>query len=395
MTPGAVSSLFVIWSVASFVLEVPSGAWADLTDRRMLLILSGPIYAAGFGVWIVCPSYAGFAAGFVLWALSGALMSGTFEALLYDELAARGAAGDYPRLLGIANSAATAAGVAAIAAAAPLLAWGGYAAVGWTSVAVAIAHGALAWALPAARKTESADATKDAIDRGGLPFAARYLATLRAGVTEAARHQRVRRLVLIVAVLYGLTAYDEYFPSVAREAGATSGDVPLLVTLTVAGQFVGSAVAGRTAQLSARATTLAIAASGALIAAGAVARHPVGFVAIAIGYGLNENVAVVTDAKLQDSITGPARATVTSVSGLSSEMVAVTIFVTVGAGSSWLSTSAMLAIVAAPTLLVAVAIAHWGPDRGCRGAIDDSVLRDCAGPLDHDSTADTTSMDTN
>ena len=222
MTPGAVSSLFVIWSVASFVLEVPSGAWADLTDRRTLLILSGPIYAAGFGLWIVCPTYAGFAAGFVLWALSGALMSGTFEALLYDELAARGAAGDYPGLLGMANSAATAASVAAIAAAAPLLAWGGYAAVGWTSVAVAIVHGALAWALPAAPKSESADATKDAIDRVACPFAARYLATLRAGVTEATSHQRVRRLVVIVAVLYGLTAYDEYFPSVAREAGATS-----------------------------------------------------------------------------------------------------------------------------------------------------------------------------
>ena len=136
------SSLFVIWSVTSFLLEVPSGAWADIVDRRTLLVLSGPIYAAGFAVWTVWPTYAGFAIGFVLWGLSSALMSGTFEALLYDSLAARGATDSYAGLLGRANSAATAASVVAIAGAAPLLARGGFAAVGVASVGVALLHGA-------------------------------------------------------------------------------------------------------------------------------------------------------------------------------------------------------------------------------------------------------------
>jgi len=36
-----ISSLFVIWSVSSFVLEVPSGACADATSRRRLLVV-GP-----------------------------------------------------------------------------------------------------------------------------------------------------------------------------------------------------------------------------------------------------------------------------------------------------------------------------------------------------------------
>ena len=289
--------------VTAFVFEIPSGVRQDITDRRTLLVLSGPLYAAGFAVWMV--GYAGFAIGFVLWALSGALMSGTFEALLYDELAARDSTDDYAGLLGRANSAATAGSVAAIAAAAPLFAWGGYAAVGWTSVAVALVHGALAWALPAAPKSESADATKEGNGRGNrnAPFVARYIATLRTGVSEATTHPQVRHLVVIVAVLYGLTAYDEYFPSVAREAGAMSVDVPLLVTLTVAGQFVGSALAGRTARMSRR-RSRSPSRCRALIAGGALARHPAGFVAIAIGYGLNENVAVVSEAKLQDSING-------------------------------------------------------------------------------------------
>jgi MFS family permease len=61
----------VIWSVTSFVFEVPSGAWADTVDRRRLLVLSAAIYAAAFASWVVFPSFLGFAAGFVLWGSAG------------------------------------------------------------------------------------------------------------------------------------------------------------------------------------------------------------------------------------------------------------------------------------------------------------------------------------
>ena len=154
--------LFVIWSVTSFALEIPSGAWADLVDRRALLVLSASVYASGFAVWTVWPTFAGFAVGFALWGLSSALMSGTFEAWLYDELAADGATDRYAGLLGWANSAAIAANGVATVAAAPLFAWGGYAAVGWASVAAALMHGVVAWSLPAAPRTDSADATRAA-----------------------------------------------------------------------------------------------------------------------------------------------------------------------------------------------------------------------------------------
>jgi MFS family permease len=353
------SSLFIIWSVTSFVLEVPSGAWADVVDRRLLLVLSAPLYAAAFAIWILWPTYAGFAIGFVLWGLSGALMSGTFEALLYDELSALGATDAYAGLVGWANTAALAATLVATAVAAPLHAWGGYAAVGWVSVGVALVHGVLARALPPARRVEDADETKQ-FD-GGATFFQRYLQMLRGGVHEATRRASVGRLLVIAAALYSLTAYDEYFPLVAGEAGASTSAVPLLVALIVAGQLVGSAIAGRMASLSRRGVTLMVASSGVLIAAGAVAGHPLGFVAIAGGYGLMESATIVSEAKLQDTISGPARATVTSVSGLASEVGAVAIYAAIAAGSSWLAVSTLLAIATLPTLGVAVAVHSWWP----------------------------------
>lgn len=356
--------MFVVWSVTTFVLEVPSGAWADIVDRRLLLVLSAAIYATAFAVWIVWPTFLGFALGFVLWGLSSALMSGTFEALLYDELVARGAEQGYARIIGFANAAAMSANLVATALAAPLFAWGGYAAVAWVSVAVALIHGLLAWSLPSAPKTETADETAGA--DGERPFIARYASTLRSGIRESVTNPPVRHLLVIVAVLYGLTAFDEYFAVVAREAGASTSDVPLLMAITVAGQVAGTALGGRTVGMSRRTATLVVAAAGAFIAAGALSGHPAGFVAIGIGYGLVENTVVVSDAKLQHSISGSARATVTSVSGFSSEVVAVAVFVTIGAGSAWWSFATMLAVCCIPMLGIAAAVRSWWPER--RGA---------------------------
>ncbi|MBO0847546.1 MAG: MFS transporter, partial [Nocardioides sp.] len=139
-----ISLLFIVWSVTSFVCEVPSGAWADTFDRRRLLVLSAAIYGAGFSSWMLWQDFAGFAVGFACWGLSSALMSGTFESLVYDELVERRAAERYPGLIGWAHSTALVANLAAAAAATVLFEVGGYPLVGWSSVAIAGVQGLLA-----------------------------------------------------------------------------------------------------------------------------------------------------------------------------------------------------------------------------------------------------------
>jgi MFS family permease len=57
-----ISSLFVIWSVSSMVFEVPSGAWADATSRRRLLIVGPLLTAVSFALWVAHPSFWVFAA---------------------------------------------------------------------------------------------------------------------------------------------------------------------------------------------------------------------------------------------------------------------------------------------------------------------------------------------
>jgi MFS family permease len=216
-----VSSLFIIWSTTAFLLEVPSGAWADVFSRRKLLVLGTLIRGLGFAGWIVVPSYAGFALGFVLWGISSALISGTFEALVYDELAARGAADRYAGLIGRAKSAALVLNLAATALAAPLFKLGGYPLLGIVSVCSCLVQAAVALSLPEATRVATADETKEVqagVDSpageslAGDSVLGRYLVMLRLGLSEVATSQVVRKTVALVALLGGFLAFDEYSP---------------------------------------------------------------------------------------------------------------------------------------------------------------------------------------
>jgi MFS family permease len=368
-----ISLLFVIWSVTGFVCEVPSGAWADTFDRRRLLVISAGLYALGFASWTVWQTFAGFAVGFVLWGLSSALMSGTFESVVYDELAHRGARASYPALIGWAHSTALLANLLATMIAAVLLRLDGYALVGWASVGLAVGQGVLAATLPVSASARRAPHDEGAV--GGTERAATgYVAMLRAGLAEARHHPDVRRVLLLAAAMVGLTAYDEYFPLVARAHGVSTATVPLLIAVTVVGQAIGTALVGRSAGFSGRAVGGTLALGAVLVSAGALATPYAGFVAIAVGYGMLNNAMVVGETRLQDTITGPARATVTSVLGLLEEVMALLVYVAFAAGAGVLGFPHLVALLGVPAVLVAMAVARWLPAHRPR-VVEDSSLR--------------------
>ena len=104
--------------------EVPTGALADRFSRRGSLAAAGILQAAGYALWISLPGFAGFAAGFVLWGIGGAVVSGALEALLYDGLAAFGEQDQFARVLGRVTGAGLIAQVPAAGAATVLYSLG-------------------------------------------------------------------------------------------------------------------------------------------------------------------------------------------------------------------------------------------------------------------------------
>ncbi|MER7482796.1 MFS transporter [Streptomyces sp. NPDC126510] len=343
-----ISSLFALWSITSVVLEVPSGAWADAMSRRRLLWIGPLLTAAGFALWVAVPSYGAFAAGFVLWGAGGALGSGALEALIYDELDRLGAAGRYARVMGRARAARLVGTVASIGLAGPVLARGGYPAVGAASVLACVLAAVTATRLPEHRvRPESADDS--------------WAATVRAGFAGVRGDRAVRGAVLLipaVAAVWG--ALDEYTPLLIRQIGFAEATVPFLVMLIWAGVTVGSLLTGPAERLGTTGLAVLLAGAAVALAVGALARSLTGVVLLSLAFAGFQLAEVLADARLQHRIDDSRRATLTSVASLGTELATVATFGVYALLGTGMAHSTVFAILALPYLATALALARAG-----------------------------------
>ena len=340
-----ISSLFVIWSVSSLVLEVPSGAWADATSRRRLLVIGPLLTAVAFGLWVASPSYWVFALGFLLWGLKGALTSGALEALVYDELQRVGAAERYSTLMGRGHAAGVLAAMCSGAAAVPVLAAGGFEGVGIASVAASLLAAGVAMLFPENRTQPRLDEPEPGWAR-----------TLAAGLSEARRSRSVRAAVVLVAVVASVWgALDEYTPLLVESIGVSDTAVALLMVVVWAGAAAGGLLAGRAARIHRRTLAGLICCGAALLGLGAQADHVAGVVAVAAAFGIFQLATIVADTRLQESISGPARATVTSLAGMSTDVATLAVYGSYAALADTGGHGGAFAVLALPY----VAISLW------------------------------------
>ncbi|MFI5505836.1 MFS transporter [Mycobacterium sp. NPDC051804] len=338
-----ISSLFVIWSVSSLVLEVPSGAWADATSRRRLLIAGPLLTAVAFALWVVAPGYWVFAVGFVLWGLKSALTSGALEALVYEELQRIDASDRYATMMGRGQVAGVVAAMCSGAVAAPVISAGGFVVVGAASVAACLLASVVAMLFP-----ENQIRPHDEPDLG-------WADTLTAGLTETRRSKSVRAAVILVAVIGSVWgALDEYTPLLIESGGVTAADVSLLMVVIWAGASAGGLAAGHVARWGSTAFAAFVCTGAVLMAAGALSAHPLGVLALAAAFGVFQCATVVADARLQNSITGPARATVTSLAGMSADIATLAVYGSYAALVDLSGHSGAFALLMVPYLAIAL-----------------------------------------
>jgi hypothetical protein len=136
--------------------------------------------------------------------------------------------------------------------------------------------------------------------------------------------------------------------------GVDTVDVSLLMAVIWAGAATGSLLAGRAARLGPRLYAGLLCCAAALMAAGALWPHPVGVVPLAGAFGVFQLTTVVADVRLQDRISGPARATVTSLAGMSTDVVTLVVYGSYAALAEFGGHPAAFAILMLPYALVAV-----------------------------------------
>jgi hypothetical protein len=333
LSEAQISALFAVWSLTGLLAEVPTGALADRWSRRGALVLASLLEAAGFVLWTALPSVASFAVGFVLWGVGGALASGSAEALVYEGLADPAT---YTRVSGRLDAARLVAQVPTAFAATALFALGGYALVGWASVLTCLVAAGLASRFPESPRPPDGDAAAEVRS---------FARTLWSGAVEALRRPGLRVVVLAAAVLGGIDGVEEYWPLMAGDWGVPATAVPVATLAIPLAGAVGAALADRAGRLPARLLLGLLVASAVALGGAALWARPAALAAVAVFDGLYCAVLVVAEARLQDRITGPHRATITSVAGLGVELASLPVFAAWALGGAGAIAVLVLAVV--------------------------------------------------
>ncbi|HVQ44466.1 MAG TPA: MFS transporter [Candidatus Saccharimonadia bacterium] len=337
-----ISWLFVIWSAVSIVVEVPTGVLADRFSRKNLLAVGQVIRAAGYGMWLLVPNFWGYAAGFVLWGIGGALHSGTYEALVFDELKLVGQEKQYVRVNGRLASVFLVGQLIAVTLAAAAIGLG-YNGVLVLSIATVLVTAVVAYNIPEAPRQE------ETADTG-------YFAELAEGVREAVKNPAVLRIIMLsgfIVAIFG--SLEEYTPIFFQAAGASLQTVPLLEAALVLVTATASALAHRVEHLGTRLFMLLLAVAGVCLLASEGGHGAGGIVLVVAFFGLMKLLEVIFDGQLQHSIKGRMRATITSVAGFGAELLSIGIYLAFGAVAETRGTFAAFGVFGAVTVLVAVA----------------------------------------
>jgi hypothetical protein len=179
-----------------------------------------------------------------------------------------------------------------------------------------------------------------------------YLATLRAGLVAAAHRPGVRAVLVAAALVGSVDSVEEYFPLALADWRIPTTLIPLAGLPIVLAGVVGAALAGRANRLRPGVLGAVLGAAMLLFGAAGLAAHPAGLAAVAVFYGVYRAVLVVVDARLQERIDSAARATVTSVAGIGTDLASFGIYAAYALGQVPLVAACGAVIAAAlPRLL--------------------------------------------
>lgn len=305
-----ISLLFIIWSLVTVVLEVPTGALADKYSRRNLLILGEIIRALGYGFWLIERSFVGFALGFILWGIKGVLTSGTKEAFVYDELKNFNREQEYEKVNGRIKATGNV-GIVLALVIGGFVAQHGYVLVLIPSILFSLLAGLVLLLIKPAPRAKPTEEIK-------------YFSVLKKALLQARSNRVILSLMGIIALVYSpFIAVDEFWPLVFRSIGFNIQTIGLLV----AAIYAVTALAGYSVDLfkgRGRHFELLLFALGGLlfITAGFLEALATLVLVLTASY-LIQVAYVKLDSKLQHSIESKQRATISSVQSLTLEIVVI------------------------------------------------------------------------
>lgn len=317
MDPWQISILLLVWSTTAFILEIPSGVLADKYSRKNILFIGQMLRAVGFSFWLFIPNFLGFLIGFIFWGIKSALTSGTFQALIYDELKSQNQQNLFANVLGKTKSLSFLAILIASLLSSPAIVFG-YNFVLIISVFASLVSAFFILSIPKVKKITS---TKEK----------EYFNLLKLGIKNALGEKLVFKLIIFLSLAFALGgALDEFWTLFASKSGLPNYGLGIFMAVISGAQAIASYVSYKFEKRSLNFFYILFFINGLLLFISGYLFSIVGLAFLIVFSFLFTILQTVIEAKVHHSINSGTRATVASVQGFFIEIGAILVYLGIG-----------------------------------------------------------------
>ena len=212
------STMFIVSAIGTIMAQVPITYITNRLGQRWSMIVGQILKGVAILLWLVTPTYLGFAVGMFLWGVQAGFRSVAFEGLVYDSVAAYGKKREYSRILG--RKATYESVGTALSAFGSLLMFMGYDWVTWASVAAILISMICLLAVPY-RTITTANIAAISIRK-----------MMRTGVRVCIRTPCLMPIMLLALFVANVPYIDDFLSPIALQIGIPTeyvGIVPLFL----------------------------------------------------------------------------------------------------------------------------------------------------------------------
>ena len=323
MTDMQLASLFIILSVGTFMSQIPVTWMTNKLGQKNAINLGQLLKAIAFVVWLVWPTFSGFAIGMFLWGVQSAFFNVAFEGLLYDELRARHHHGIYARVLGTRYNVSAVA--AALSAFGSLLMFVGYE---WITLASLLSVAiSMVWINRIQLRSHPRVSTKRVRKTN-------FIKLFRTGTKICIQTPCIFLMLMLTLLVSNICYLDDYLSPIGIEIGLPVVYVGLVQFFALGCSVLGQTFAHRFKAVPDWILYSSICLAGGLYMLFSVSYNVAGLWALGAAYALFAAIYILLYSRFQDFLPSGYRSVILSLYSIGDNVIYVITCLLIGLGGT-------------------------------------------------------------
>lgn len=313
------SIMFLMWPIAITLFQLPVAWLTNKLGQKNMIIFGQFLKGGAFLLWLFMPTYLGFCIGMFLWGIQGAIYNGAFEALQYDELAARRNRKIYAKILGRRNAISTVGSM--LSACGSLLLFWGYDIITWISMATVLLSCVFIARIKILHKKKAPKKKSPG-----------FLKLMKTGAKVVAATPCILFLMLLGTAFGNFSFINDYFSVIGLDIGLRKEFVGIVSLGAMAFQMIGQTIAHRFQRLPDWILYAAMSAVGGIFVLFSTLYTVPAIALLCVAYLVISIINTITFSRFQDFVPAPHRSVALSLHSISNQIMYAGVLLVFGLG---------------------------------------------------------------